>query len=102
MAKKKRIPMEKIEKIAKVLKQLPVKDTSKSLREAVAFLAKEITETLEKGYTLKDISEIWQKEDEKVSPATLKTYLSGSDKKIAKKRRKKDTHATSGEAGHAA
>lgn len=75
MARKSRITEQQIEIARKKLIDLPLKDTSKSTREAIEFLAKNIQEAVNKGYTLSEISSILQSQGISIQASTLKAYL---------------------------
>lgn len=85
---------DQIKKMQTYLKNLPVKDTSKTKKEVIEILEDNIRDALEKGYTLKDICDVLNKNNIKITYATLKAYLQRvkiddkADKNISAKAKK--------------
>lgn len=85
-----RYSTEKIEEIAKALRDMPPIKPQKehSKQEAVRILAKEITALQKRGYTLEQIAEKLRDEGLDISTPTLKSYLQRAKTKKAKSLRR--------------
>ena len=81
MARTSRVTAEQLEKAQKKIQELPVKDTSKTTRDAIAVLTKDIQAALKKGYTLEDIRNILKDMGIPITTSTLKNYMGKKDKK---------------------
>lgn len=86
MARTSRVTNEQLEKARKKLVELPIKDNSKTTRETITTLSKDIQSALKKGYTLDDISRLLKDAGINVSGSTLKSYMC---KKIDKNKSEK-------------
>ena len=72
------ITLEKVERIAEKLREMPEVDNKKrdvSKQEAVKILTKEIYDLRKRGYTLEQISETLKGEGLSIATPTLKNYL---------------------------
>lgn len=79
--KNEKLSVEKVSVIYKKLKNLPVKETSKTKKEAVESFVELFPSLFEKGYTLDDICKILNDNDISISVATLKSYYSKMSQK---------------------
>ncbi len=82
MTKDRKISVEKILLLKKELKQLPVKDNSKSIREFIELASEEINSAIQKGYTLDDICNFLNEKSIEIKISTLKSYLKKSKKTL--------------------
>lgn len=81
MARTSRVTADQLEKAQKKIQELPVKDTSKTTRDAIAVLTKDIQAALKKGYTLEDIRNLLKDMGIPITTSTLKNYMGKKDKK---------------------
>lgn len=95
-----------IDQAGALLDQLPEKPKeSWSLREAIGTLQGTITTALERGYSYEEIAEVLTTHGVKISPSSLKSYLTASRKEsgVTKSRgRRKSTRTTAKTASSAA
>lgn len=81
MARISRVTAEQLEKAQKKIQELPIKDTSKTTRDAIAILTKDIQSALKRGYTLEDISSLLKDAGILITTSTLKNYMGKKEKK---------------------
>ncbi len=77
-----RINLARLETISNGLEKLEPKPKSElTLRESISYLRDKLKNALKKGYSYQDLSAILVEQDLKISPGTLKKYLSDPSNK---------------------
>ncbi|MCC5632390.1 hypothetical protein [Nostoc sphaeroides] len=85
-----KIPIDKLQTTLGELEKLQEKAKEElSLRESIKFLREQLKSALKKGYSYQDLSQLLEKQEIKVSAATLKQYLT----EIAKEKRSRQRRA---------
>ncbi|MCC5600748.1 hypothetical protein [Nostoc favosum] len=85
-----KIPIDKLQTTLGELEKLEEKVKEElSLRESIYFLREQLQSALKKGYSYQDLSELLEKQEIKVSAATLKQYLT----EIQKEKRSRQQRA---------
>lgn len=99
-----KIHVDKLQVALEKLSQLEEKPKEElTLRESVYFLRDKLKSALKKGYSYQDLSEILQEQKILISAATLKQYLTESNKeaasrkRVSKSKQKKKTSLSSSE-----
>ena len=76
-----KIPIDKLQTTLGELEKLEEKAKEElSLRESIYFLREQLQSALKKGYSYQDLSQLLEKQEIKVSAATLKQYLTEIEK----------------------
>lgn len=81
MARTSRVSAEQLENARKKLLDLPVKDTSKTTKETIVTLSRDIQNALKKGYSLEEISNLLKDVGISVTKSTLKSYMANTSSK---------------------
>ena len=104
MKERQRYTQEEVQRLAEKMRQMPKVDQKKDLTksEAVKLLIKDIQAMRTRGYTLKDIAELWTSNDFNISESVLKSYMrrSGATSKKAKPAEAVSTKAKSNQTGN--
>ncbi len=83
-----KVHIDKLQSTLVKLEQLEKKPKEElSVRESINFLREKLKSALKKGYTYQDLSEILAEQEILISAATLKQYLTESNKEFTKTRR---------------
>jgi len=83
-----KVHIDKLQATLVKLEQLEQKPKEElSVRESIYFLRDKLQSALKKGYTYQDLSEILAEQEISISAATLKQYLTESNKEVTKSRR---------------
>ena len=104
MAEKTKIPLKKIEALKKRLQKLPLKDDVKSREEAVEILEASFHDTLQRGYTLKELRAMFAEEGVALPLSLLKKHpikkqehsVRNNAAEIAAKAVQKETESSAG------
>jgi hypothetical protein len=84
-----KIPIDKLQTTLGELEKLEEKAKEElSLRESIYFLREQLQSALKKGYSYQDLSELLEKQEIKVSAATLKQYLTEIEKEKRSRQRR--------------
>ena len=84
-----KIPIDKLQTTLGELEKLEEKAKKElSLRESIYFLREQLQSALKKGYSYQDLSQLLEKQEIKVSAATLKQYLTEIEKEKRSRQRK--------------
>lgn len=84
-----KIPIDKLQTTLGELEKLEEKAKEElSLRESIYFLREQLQSALKKGYSYQDLSQLLEKQEIKVSAATLKQYLTEIEKEKRSRQRK--------------
>ncbi|WP_196523866.1 hypothetical protein [Nostoc commune] len=84
-----KIPIDKLQTTLGKLEELEEKAKEElSLRESIYFLREQLQSALKKGYSYQDLSKLLEKQEIKVSAATLKQYLTEIEKEKRSRQRR--------------
>ena len=84
MGNPKRIPVDAIQAMKKVLEALPDKNLGKTQEEALNLLNSQIQKAYSKGYSVKELASIMVKGNVPVSAPTLRTHTCHSSPRVRK------------------
>lgn len=84
MGNPKRIPVDAIQAMKKILEALPDKNLGKTQEEALHLLGSQIQKAYSKGYSVKELAAIMSKGDVSVSAPTLRAHTCPSSPRVKK------------------